>query len=102
MDLPLLHDPGDLDRQVVRPASRWRRARPRHFSGEPDQRARDGHTRGVEARLVERFGHLGDRTPQLHAQDDGVAIRRLQALERGFVALQRFPADGRLERRGIG
>ena len=42
------------------------------------------------------------RTPQFHAQDDGIAIRRRQPLERGFVALQRFPADRRFERRGIG
>ena len=75
--------------------------RPCHFPGQPDERAGHRHVGGSGARLVERFRNLDERTPQFDAKDDGVAIGGLEPLERGFVPLQRFQANGSFQWRRI-
>src|SRR5262245_40989683 len=57
------------------------------------------HARGVRVGLAKRNRHFLVALLQLDARDDGVAIGRLQRLERLLVPLESLLADRLFERR---
>src|SRR6185503_15058998 len=70
----------------------------RHPLRELDQRAADRHLRGGDAWLAERRRDVAVRQAEFYAGNDRLPVFRSEGLERPLVAVQRFAAQGELER----